>query len=83
MDNVEKWMLAGFIGCIVLLFFIVGATAKNQEEDKLKFMNSCLQDKKQYECNVLWAQTDESKQMRDLAIGVAAGAAIGAVAGRK
>lgn len=65
------------------LIFAVAATVHKQENDRKKFMADCLQEKKQYECDVLWAQTDESKQNRDLAIGIAAGAAIGAVAGRK
>ena len=67
----------------VFLIFAVVSTAQKQAEDRARFMGDCLQDKKQYECDVLWNQTAESKQTRDLAIGIAAGAAIGAAAGRK
>lgn len=69
--------------CFAFVVFAVIATASKQAEDRKRFMGDCLQDKKQYECDVLWSQTDESKQSRDLAIGIAAGAAIGAAAGRK
>lgn len=73
--------------CAVLgvgfIVFAVFAVANKQAEDRNKFMSGCLQDKRQYECDVLWSQTDESKQTRDLAVGIAAGAAIGAAAGRK
>ena len=69
--------------CVAALIYSVVATANKQENDKQKFMAGCLQDKKQYECDVLWNQTAESKQNRDLAIAIGAGAAIGAAAGRK
>lgn len=69
--------------CVGLIVYQVAATAKKQAEDQRKFMAGCLQDKKQYECDVLWNQTAESKQNRDLALSLAAGAAIGAAAGRK
>ena len=75
--------VAFLILCVAFLIFAVASTAQKQENDRNKFMADCLQDKKQYECDVLWAQTDESKQNRDLSIGIAAGAAIGAAAGRR
>lgn len=77
------WELVIGVLFVALIVLVVVATAAKQEGDKERFMAGCLQDKKQYECDVLWAQTDDSKQMRDLAIGIAAGAAIGAAAGRK
>lgn len=77
------WLIVGTVGCIALIIFIIFATASKQEDDRKKFMAGCLQDKKQYECDVLWNQTAESKQNRDLAIGLAAGAAIGAAGARR
>lgn len=69
--------------CVVLVIASIAATAAKQEADREKFMGACLQDKKQYECDVLWAQTGESKQTRDLAIAIGAGLAIGLAAGGK
>ena len=78
-----EWLLivAGF--CFAFVVFAIVATANKQAKDRVRFMDGCLQDNKQYECDVLWSQTDESKQNRDLAIGFAAGAAIGAATARK
>ena len=81
--GVIYWEAVAIVLCCSLFVWIVASVATRQEADKKSFMADCLQDKKQYECNVLWAQTDESKQIRDMAIGIAAGAAIGAAAGRK
>jgi len=81
--DVENGVLVVISVCIVFVIWAVFATVKKQKEDQVIFMNGCLQDKKQYECDVLWSQTDASKQTRDLAIGIAAGAAIGAAAGRR
>ncbi len=77
------WLVIVTVLLLGFIVFVVIATASKQAEDRKRFMGSCLQEKKQYECDVLWSQTDESKQTRDLAIGIAAGAAIGAAAGRK
>lgn len=79
----EFTAVALLVVCVVVLVASVIATDKKQAEDKKRFMAGCLQDKKQYECDVLWNQTAESKQNRDLALSLAAGAAIGAAAGRK
>lgn len=81
-------MSSGMLKAVIvfcLAFVVAGiySVEKKQKNDRAVFMSSCLQEKKQFECDVLWAQTDESKQVRDLAIGLAAGAAIGAAAGRK
>lgn len=74
------WVLVVLILLMVALFVNI---ANKQEKEKKVFMVECLQDHKQYECDVLWSQTDASKQVRDAAIGAAAGAAIGAAAGRR
>ena len=79
-DDLTAVLLVFFV---VAVIFVVVAIAQKQAEDRARFMRGCLQDKKQYECDVLWNQAAESKQNRDLAIGIAAGAAIGAAAGRK
>ena len=77
------WLLVGAVLCAALIVLAFVATNQKQQNDMANFMNGCLQDKKQYECDVLWSQTDASKQMRDLAIGAAAGAAIGAASSRR
>lgn len=77
------WAVVGIVVCIGLILFAIVSTGMKQSEDHKKFMAGCLQDKKQYECDVLWNQTAESKQNRDLAIGLAAGAAIGAAGSRR
>ena len=77
------WYLVGVVLCAALIVLVFVATNQKQQNDMENFMNGCLQDKKQYECDVLWSQTDASKQMRDLAIGAAAGAAIGAASSRR
>lgn len=74
------WIL---VALIALVFFGFVHIANKQKKEKQAFMAECLQDNKQYQCDVLWSQTDASKQVRDAAIGFAAGAAIGAAAGRK
>lgn len=68
---------------ILLVLFLFGQLAKKQGQEKTVFMAECLQENKQYQCDVLWSQTDASKQVRDAAIGFAAGAAIGASANRR
>lgn len=78
-----EWSLVGAIACLAFIVFAVYSTAQKQAQDHKRFMAECLQDKKQYECDILWNQTAESKQNRDLAIGIAAGAAIGIAAGGK
>jgi hypothetical protein len=83
MSGIEKAIIAMILICIVYIVFLFGSIAKKQEADKTIFMNGCLVEKKQYECDVLWSQTDASKQMRDAQIGLAVGMAIGAMAGRK
>lgn len=80
---IDDWTAVLLVFFVVVVISAVVATAQKQAEDRARFMGGCLQDKKQYECDVLWNQTAESKQNRDLAIGIAAGAAIGAAAGRK
>ena len=78
-----EWPLVVAGVCFALVVLAIVATSNKQAEDRVRFMDGCLQDKKQYECDVLWSQTNESKQTRDLAIGIAAGAAIGAATARK
>lgn len=51
-DNLG-WIL---IGMIALLLFLIFMAASEQEKNKSIFMASCLKDKKQYECDVLWGQ---------------------------
>lgn len=79
----EFSMVVVWVLCGVFVLLAVVSTANKQKEDHKQFMAGCLQEKKQFECDVLWNQTAESKQNRDLAIGIAAGAAIGMAAGRK
>ncbi len=83
----RDWILDNTGWIIVILLVLVFAgflqIANKQENEKEVFMSECLKDNKQYQCDVLWSQTDASKQVRDAAIGFAAGAAIGAAAGRK
>lgn len=67
-----------WVFCLVLLAVIFSFTAIKQSENREKFMVACLADKKQYECDILWPQTDKANDLRDLAIGMAIGAAIGA-----
>lgn len=83
MSGIEKIIIAVILICLVGIGFSLNRTAEKQNAAMAVFMNDCLTDHKQYECDVLWSQTDASKQVRDAAIGVAAGAAIGAMAGRK
>lgn len=80
---VERLVIALLVLGIALAIASIAATSAKQKADHHKFMAACLQDKKQYECDVLWAQTDESKQNRDLAIAIGAGLAIGLAAGNK
>lgn len=80
LDDYFGWVL--FAG-LLLVIFLFGVIAKKQEQEKQTFFAECMQDKKKYECEVLWSQTDASKQVRDAAIGAAAGAAIGASIGRR
>ena len=75
-------MVIAAIAFALVVLLVISVSVK-QDNDHKKFMGECLQYKKQYECDVLWSQTDASKQTRDLAIGIAAGAAIGAAAGRR
>jgi hypothetical protein len=80
----EDWFIpALLIGAVAFIIWAFVHTANKQEAEQKAFMGQCLQDHKQYECDVLWSSTDASKQTRDLAIGVAAGVAVGAAAGRK
>lgn len=77
------WMWVTAIVCVLLLMATAYATQSKQNEDRAAFMAGCLQDKKQFECDILWAQTDESKQVRNMTAAMAAGLAIGVMAGSK
>lgn len=53
-----------FTGLIIVLLIIVGifGVNKRMEEEKI-FMESCKQDKKQYECEVMWAQKMQGRDI--------------------
>lgn len=77
----EEWIIVVLIVVLLALVFTGFLhIANKQEYEKKAFMAECLKENKQYQCDVLWSQTDASKQLRDAAIGFAAGAAIGAAA---
>lgn len=82
-DIGEFFIPAALVGVFALLVFLFVHAAEKEAQDRAAFMSACEEDKKGYECQVLWAQTDESKRTRDMAISTAAGAAIGVAAGRR
>ena len=70
-------------GIFVLIFasflYVVNEQAKNQKI----FMESCLHDKNKYECDVLWAQTRESKLVSEMATYMAVGAVVGSITSKR
>ena len=74
------WLLIAMAVFIIVCIVLV---ANKQDSEQTSFMADCMKDHKKYECDVLWSQTDASKQVRDMAIGIGVGAAIGAMSGRR
>jgi len=52
-DNL-RWACVAGILLLIGYFIMIG---KEQEKDRLVFMEQCLEDHKKYECKVLWSQT--------------------------
>jgi hypothetical protein len=71
--NLWEWLILG------LVFFAIAAmvflAAENDKSIKAEFMQQCLSDHKQYECDVLWGQANNNSVSPGtaLAIGFAAG----------
>ncbi len=74
------WLIAALVVFLIVCLVLVST---KQESDKKAFMDECMADHKKYECDVLWSQTDLSKQLRDAAVSIGAGAAIGSIIVRR
>ena len=76
------------VGIGVLVPLIIGgfyASARQEEEHRAAFMETCLEDHKAYECEALYGQAlgRKSSGAAAAAAGTAAGLAIGLSAGRR
>ena len=49
------WLEVSLGGCIIFLFVMLGFAIKGDMDHKKVFMQECLKDHKQYECDSLWA----------------------------
>jgi hypothetical protein len=58
MTSIEKIIVV----LIIALLIAMGVSASRDIDDKKVFMQSCLQDKKQYECDALYAHAHPEPQ---------------------
>lgn len=78
-DNAGKILIV----LISFMFYLNIDASNKQEKQRAVFMAQCTQDHKQYECDVMWGGTRESKAASEMATNMAIGAAAGAIAGRR
>lgn len=78
LDNIG-WVLGGvMVALIAAMFFLAHEEAKNENA----FMAACMEDHKEYECQVLWGQARGGNHGNEIATGVALGLAAGSAARR-
>lgn len=83
LDNPGSFILAILAVCALLTVAVVNGENKERAAYRKVFMAECLQDRKQYECDVLFAQTRrQSNNANNMATGLAIGLAAGS-AGRR
>jgi hypothetical protein len=81
-DSVNKGLLL-FIGLIILMCSMGVSTSRKEQQHKQAFMQQCLEDKKQYECDFMWGHTAEAGATNRMSTNMAIGMAAGAMAGRR
>lgn len=86
--TITPWIVAAvFMLLVGVLFAGIHSKEQELEQKRAQFMVQCMQDHKQYECDVLWGRTADAHAVEDLtnstAIGLAAGAIAGSAAGRR
>ncbi len=59
-DVGERTILYGFACGLVGLVVMIPSCVIDMEERKEVFMRDCLQERKQYECNVMWRASEGS-----------------------